>query len=174
MNSALNENLNKLASHQNAVITYRVAELTAKRKSVVSKQRADRTALAAQQEERQTIEQAARQAQFRKGLDGLFDQLTGKSRKIKIANETAMKKANQRDQSEKEALIFEQLGSTRVPENRVLRLQKMRDTRIHTLESEIREMNLRERQYGATKSLEPTSGENPASRQFPSKPMPSR
>lgn len=52
MNAALSENLRKLATHQNAVFTSRVRELSAKRKAIVTKHRTKRAVLATAQEKR--------------------------------------------------------------------------------------------------------------------------
>ena len=175
MDTALSENLKKLASHQNAVFTSRVNELTAKRKATVTKHRAEREKLAEQQEHRQNAEQIERQARYRKGLHGLFDKLTGKSRKIKAENESDLLKSNQRDRAEMENLIFTQIEAIRIFENRVQRLQKMRDGRIQTLEAEISEMHLANQLHGPDQSLAPVPEVKADAQQLkPPKSMPSR
>ncbi len=175
MDAALSENLKKLASHQNAVFTSRVNEITAKRKATVDKHRAERKELAKQQEHRQNAEQIERQARYRKGLHGLFDKLTGKSRKIKVENASDLLKSNQRDRTEMESLIFNQVEAIQVFENRVQRLQKMRDGRIQKLESEIREMNLANQLHGPDQSLAPAHKvKTDARHKRFSKPVPSR
>lgn len=174
MNAALADNLRELANHQNSVFTSRVRELSNKRKAVVSKQRAERAALAADHQIRQVAEQAARQAQYRKGLRGLFDKLTGRSRKVKLTNAATFDQANQRDYAETEGLVFEQLDTIRVLDSRMSRLGKMHDSRIRTLESEIGRMIRADMQREPAESPEPAVTDNIASKQVPNKTIPSR
>ena len=83
--------------------------LSDKRKAMQQTHREDRHDLKQQQGVRSQQEQKARQQKIRKGLLGLFDLLTGKSKKQHKRNEQEAQAAELRDRQEKELLIQQQL-----------------------------------------------------------------
>lgn len=116
--------LSELHEQQAAAIDTRLSDLEIKRQHMVDKQRHEREALEQAQTERQAEETKARQARFNKGLRGLLDHFTGKCRKVKKQNERETLEALQRDQHEKDALIFSHLDQRRVLQVRIERLKK--------------------------------------------------
>lgn len=83
--------------------------LSDKRKAMQQTHRQAREELKKQQEVRSQQEQQARQHKIRKGLLGLWDLLTGKSKKQHQQNEQETQAAELRDRQEKEKLIKIQL-----------------------------------------------------------------
>ncbi|NVD26814.1 relaxase/mobilization nuclease domain-containing protein [Parasphingorhabdus flavimaris] len=73
----------------------------------------ERKALVARQEKRTLKETQARQERFNKGLRGLFDRITGAYSKVKRQNEMEAFDAAERDQKQRDALIFRQMGEKR-------------------------------------------------------------
>jgi len=84
-----------------------LAEYEAKRKALVAKQKRERQALEKRQHKRAKAEQAERQSNYRKGLRGLLDRVTGRHSRIKAINEQLLYACTKRDQQERDALIFE-------------------------------------------------------------------
>ncbi|MGH1542173.1 MAG: hypothetical protein ACRBHB_17225 [Arenicella sp.] len=75
------------------------------------------------QGKRWEVETRQRQEKFNKGLKGLVDFVTGKSRKTKHQNEQQMKTAQRRDEQEKDTLIFTYLEQRRSLQRRIERLK---------------------------------------------------
>ena len=80
---------------------------------MVDRHRHARRQLKAAQQTRRDQEVTARQARYNKGLLGLWDRLTGTHIRIKTQNEHETLQAHERDQREKDTLIFTQLGERR-------------------------------------------------------------
>ncbi|MEQ9489541.1 MAG: relaxase [Alphaproteobacteria bacterium] len=100
-----------------------------KRQVLVEVQRSERAQFAARQQNRQNIENQERQDRFRRGLKGLWDRMRGEHRRIMEENLREAKQAALRDQSEKDALVFDQLSARRdlVKETKKERAQLKRD-----------------------------------------------
>lgn len=90
-----------------------LAEYEAKRKALVAKQKREREAPQKQQTERAKAEQAERQSRYRKGLRGLLDRVTGRHARIKAINELELFACLQRDQKERDDLIFKHINARR-------------------------------------------------------------
>tara|TARA_R110000850_G_scaffold38800_27_gene100995 strand:+ start:573 stop:1817 length:1245 start_codon:yes stop_codon:yes gene_type:complete len=73
----------------------------------------ERKALVARQEKQSFKETQARQERFNKGLRGLFDRITGAYSKVKRQNELEAFDAAKRDQKQRDAMIFRQMGEKR-------------------------------------------------------------
>jgi len=73
----------------------------------------ERKTLVASQKKRTVRETQARQERFNKGLRGLFDRITGTYSKVKAQNEMEAFEAAKRDQKQRDALIFRQMGQKR-------------------------------------------------------------
>jgi hypothetical protein len=74
---------------------------------------AERAKLKAGQEQRWQEETAARQAQLRPGLKGLFDRFTGKAQMVRDTNAKEAWEALKRDQAQKDQLILDQMKERR-------------------------------------------------------------
>ena len=72
-----------------------------------------------------------------KGLRGFFDRLTGQHRRIKKQNERECEQARLRDEKEKDALIFRQLGQCQGLQARIERLKKLGKNREQSLAADI-------------------------------------
>ncbi len=82
-----------------------------------------RKALAHRHEIRAQEETQNRQKRYSKGIIGLWDRLTGKHKRIAKQNAQETTLAKQRDQAEKDHLIFDQLEQSRTLQGRLERLQ---------------------------------------------------
>lgn len=80
--------------------------LEARRKALVTRQRAQRDALFAHHTKRRALENRARAARFRSGLAGVWDVIRGHHRKIALRNEAEALACERRDRREKDALSF--------------------------------------------------------------------
>ena len=78
----------------------------AERSALVARQRAERTLLKRQQEERHWQEARERQTRFRPGLPGLWDHLTGEHKRISRENERAAYAALMKKRAQTDALIL--------------------------------------------------------------------
>lgn len=83
--------------------------LRAKKKALVQSQRAVRQQLKLQHEQRQLSEQQQRQAQYQKGLKGLWSFITGRYHKQKQQHEAEYQAGLKRDVAEKQKLVEKQL-----------------------------------------------------------------
>lgn len=88
-----------------------LADHEAKRKALITKQKRERETLEKQQAERAKAEQTERQSRYRKGLRGLLDRVTGRHARIKTLNELALFACLQRDQKERDDLIFKHIDA---------------------------------------------------------------
>lgn len=105
--------LNAIASELDQQIEAQKAAQRAAIKELVTRQRAERQALSERQKERQQEEARVRQSRFRKGLKGVWDFLRGEHHRIAKQNKDEAAKATERDQSEKEELVAQQLKKRR-------------------------------------------------------------
>lgn len=103
--------------------------MEAKRLAMVERHRTARKELQERQEERWTKEAVARSGQFRKGVVGLWDRLTGKQERLRDQNAREVADATHRDRAEKQALIVRQLE-----ERQRLQLEINMSRRVHTRE----------------------------------------
>lgn len=105
--------LNTIASELDQQIEAQKTAQRAAIKELVTRQRAERQALAERQKERQQEEARIRQSRFRRGLKGVWDFLRGEHHRISRLNKDEAAKATERDQSEKEELVAQQLKERR-------------------------------------------------------------
>ena len=80
---------------------------------LTEKHQAERKELSYRQTKRWETELETRQERFNKGLRGLFDRITGAYSKTKKQNELEAYDASKRDQTERDKLIYRQLGEKR-------------------------------------------------------------
>ncbi|BBK29690.1 relaxase/mobilization nuclease-like protein [Stella humosa] len=123
----------KLRAHiaaADAEFAERKMAMDAKRLQLVQRQRVVRQDLKAVQETRTILESRQRANRLRKGLLGLWDWVTGRSKKIREQNAQEAALAGKRDRAEKQALIEQQLA-----ERRRLQHEIRQARRIHTVET---------------------------------------
>lgn len=87
----------------------KISPLFKERQKMTDRHSREREALNQGLQSRWESETKVRQARIRKGASGLWNRLTGKTRKIKRLNEIETLKAIQRDRTEKDELVFHQL-----------------------------------------------------------------
>ena len=109
----IGQRLEELKAEQDRLAELQRAQANAQRKAMVDRHRHARRQLKAAQQTRRDQEVTARQARYNKGLLGLWDRLTGTHSRIKTQNEHETLQAHERDQREKDTLIFTQLGERR-------------------------------------------------------------
>lgn len=89
------------------------------REQIVQRQRAQRRELDEMQRQRQDGEALERAARVPKGIRGLWGWVTGQNRKIRFQNELDVQRAQERDRTEREAMIQKQLAERRMLQGRV-------------------------------------------------------
>ncbi|WP_395173533.1 relaxase/mobilization nuclease domain-containing protein [Roseibium alexandrii] len=94
--------------------------------------RKERTILKAKQADRWHAEDSARHARLRKGVGGLWDRMTGRTKSVIAKNEREAWSAHKRDQKQREELIIEQLRERQGLQRSIaaLRTKHIRDRRI--------------------------------------------
>ncbi|OAO00348.1 hypothetical protein A8B75_18585 [Sphingomonadales bacterium EhC05] len=80
---------------------------------MIEKQRKERQRLDIEREQRNQREQAERQERFRRGLLGLWDRITGEHKHISEQNRLETLAAQERDQRQRDNIVFEQLEQRR-------------------------------------------------------------
>ncbi len=124
----------------------------------------ERKRLAKKQEERLQREIRKRQSRFRTGLRGLWDRLTGAHSQVNRQNELEASQASLRDRAEKDALILQQLESSRsvqqqldhILSNQQQDLAKLKKSMFSRLPVE-RTISL-EREFKSSRLQEPSFG----------------
>ena len=111
--------------------------ITFKKGQVRLQHRAARQQQTEQQTLRETEEAQARAGRFRKGFGGLWDWVSGKSRKIKKQNEIEAQNAKKRDERERESLIAAQLEERRALQTDLKKLQHARSEEIARLREDV-------------------------------------
>jgi len=151
MANTMSAHLETLKKQQDTAIKKRISEIEQKRMQMVEKHTTQREELQRVQNERYHCETQARQERYRKGLTGLIDRITGRHRQIKKQNERETELAKQRDQKEKDTLIFEQLDQRRILQTRIERLNKFSHDHSHRLSDDIEQyQNIKERKLETT------------------------
>ena len=87
--------------------------LIEERREMIAKQRSERANLKRKQNERWMKEIRERQTRLNGGLRGLFDRITGAHRKSQKANEREALNSLQRDQEQRDRLIYAQMAERR-------------------------------------------------------------
>ena len=103
------------------------------------KQRAEQKAM---QNTRWISETKARQERFNKGLRGLFDRITGAYSKTKRQNEFETYQATQRDQKQRDVLIFKQMVQKRELEKRMTQQNQPPKFRLRELKTDIERLKV--------------------------------
>ena len=101
------------------------------------KHNSEREKLSIVHEQRRRIETKKRQDRFNKGLHGFIDRLTGKRRRITKQNKQETRQAETRDQTEKDALVFEHLSQSRKLQARTQRLEDFGKKKEHSISDDL-------------------------------------
>ncbi|OJJ12988.1 relaxase [Alphaproteobacteria bacterium AO1-B] len=106
--------------------------LTRDKLSMSTAHRKERETLKTKQAERWHVEDSARHARLRKGVGGLWDRMTGRTKSVIAKNEREAWSAHKRDQKQREELITEQLRERQALQRSIaaLRTKHIRDRRI--------------------------------------------
>ena len=119
----MQEQLQRLNQQRQQAVGGRIHAIEQEIKILTAVHRKDRQALDTQQQQRQRQETKDRQKRYNTGLRGLWDRITGKHRKLKAQLETEAYQAAQRDQRERDQLIFRQLEARQALEQRITQLK---------------------------------------------------
>lgn len=111
--------------------------LKARRDDLVVRQRNERAFLAEVQAARWVEESRYRNERFRKGLGGLWDLVTGKSRSIRAENAADIVAKKARDQAERQVVIDRQLSDRRMLQSQVKSLQNRHEREAERLQVEM-------------------------------------
>ncbi|SFH85539.1 relaxase/mobilization nuclease domain-containing protein [Albimonas pacifica] len=109
----MSERLIRFLREEEAALAESAVRLRAQKDALRHRQRAERQAQRARQEAREIDEVRLRAARFRHGLGGLWDLVSGKTRRIRRQNEKEAEAAAARDQDEQDRLATRQLGERR-------------------------------------------------------------
>ena len=139
MARTMSQKLTNLKSAQNQKIQARLDRIKESQEKLLREHKRARQALEQTQSKRQIEETIKRQARYRKGLGGLWDRLSGRKKRIERQNELEAYQAQQRDQREKDSLIFTQNDERRALGSRHERLDQYKDQRERSLNDDIRQ-----------------------------------
>lgn len=112
--SRMTDKLQRFISVAEQQADEKARDIQRRKQSLKEEQRAKRHALHSRQEIRSQAEALARSKRFRTGIRGVWDWLSGKTRKIRKENEAEAADAAKRDAAEQERMIAAQLSERRV------------------------------------------------------------
>lgn len=114
-------------AHRAKIITVKERKFT-----IAVAHRTDRDKLKAAHELRRETETHARASQFRSGVAGLWDRISGRARTTREHNALAAQQCERRDQSEMHALVSRQLAERQLFQKEVVALRtRQRDERLN-------------------------------------------
>lgn len=145
----MQERLQEMAVKQTDAINTRAAEIERARNELVKKQTLEREQLRNAQEKRLQEEILEKQKRLRKGFGGLWDRVTGQRSRIIKRNELESWQAVQRDQQERDKLVFSQIEQRRGLTGRLERLkgfEQKRNTELKNDLQQYREIGARRRE----------------------------
>jgi Ti-type conjugative transfer relaxase TraA len=125
--------LSNAQDEQGSAIEARKSLIKDQLKLLVSKQRRERRELTQAQDQRFTNETHHRQARFKTGLKGILARATGQHRRTMQQNARDTALAKQRDQFEKDELVFNHIEQRRGLKTRLQRLDKLEKTNADNL-----------------------------------------
>ncbi len=129
--------LEELRQKNAGKIDQRLRQIDGKKADWKAKHTQERQDLKDTQQQRWFEEVKQRQMRYNKGIHGLFDRMTGRHRRVKEQNEREALLALQRDQKERDAMVFRQMEQTRLLQSRMQRLENLRENRQQTLSRDI-------------------------------------
>lgn len=133
MTAMLSEHVKTLEDQQ----ARQTETLLRRRKETVARQRAERAELDTAQQARRDQEARQRAARFARGVKGVWDWMTGKTAKIRRANEQEARLNQQRDREERERLIFRQLADRRQLHREIQQLRQDHAAQVAELHRDI-------------------------------------
>lgn len=152
--------LNILFQEQSSVFKTRMVELEEKRQTLTRQHKTERQKLRDTQHLLWQSKQQEWQQQFNKGVRGLFDRITGKRKSIEKNIEQEAWHVKMYQQKERDALIFNQLGTRRTMQLRIKRLEALKSHRLDELEHDVTQyQNIR------AQRIDPFETDRPKSRQ---------
>ena len=98
--------------------------LVEERTEMVRDQREERHLVALRQKERWAKETKARSEKLNKGLRGVWDRMTGKSKSVRKANEVDAMRCAKRDVNQRDRLVVAQMKDRRELQKRISALRK--------------------------------------------------
>lgn len=131
--------LSDIGDQHDQTIKTRLSEIENKRIALIQQHTYERQMLKREQKERFNSENLHRRERYSKGWRGIFDRITGKSKKISARNEAEAQSAAQRDERGRDALIFKQLDQRRSLQTRMDRLNDFTKKRQQVLTSDIQQ-----------------------------------
>ena len=129
----------QLQRQQQAAIQNRLSQVTEKYRQLTKDHKQEREGLKVYQETRWFEEVKQRQERHKNGLKGLLERFTGRHNQIKKENEIETLKAFQRDQRERDALIFKQMGQRQSLKSRLERLLDYKEQEKQILNKDVNE-----------------------------------
>ena len=133
----IGQRLEELRADQDRLAELQRAQANAQRKAMVDRHRHARRQLKAAQQARWKQEVAVRQARYNRGLLGLWDRLTGTHNRIKTQNEHETLQAHERDQREKDTLIFTQLEERQKLQQHLRQASAERQVQSESLQADL-------------------------------------
>lgn len=135
----MHRHLQDLKTHRGDKIDARKKLIRDKLTILVSQQQHERDNQKQAHEQRWQLETHKRQALFNTGIKGLVDRVTGQYRKLQKQNERESYLAMQRDQSEKDNLIFKHIDQRQALQQRSERLQQFEQSQAPKLNHDIQQ-----------------------------------
>ncbi len=136
---AMSNRLTELQEQKSSDVSALIAVGKRRQKEMTARHKQERAELEQKQQERFVQDVINRQNRFRGGLSGLWDRLTGHRSRVRKQIEMEALLSAQRDQKEKDELIFNQLQERQALQSRTARLDKLKAQRHNTLEADIRQ-----------------------------------
>ncbi|UZD92114.1 relaxase/mobilization nuclease domain-containing protein [Cognatishimia activa] len=110
-----------------------------KLRDVNNAHRIERQKLKVGQDKRWADETASRQARFNKGLQGVFDRLSGKAKSIREQNEIEARKSAKRDQKQRDFMVVEQMKERRALQSEFRKIRRKHQDERKLLASKMRQ-----------------------------------
>jgi len=107
------------------------------REEMVQRHRGTRVQLKNKLEDRWINEERERASRTPTGMRGLWGWITGKNRKIRLENEAEIKRAQERDRAEKQAIIQRQLAERRNLQRQIVMMREQQQKRLNDLNRDV-------------------------------------
>jgi len=129
--------LNTIFQEQSSVFNTRMAELEEKCQALTRQHEAERQKLLNVQNSHWQQKQQEWWDNYKNGVRGLFDRITGKRKNIEKRNELDAYRVKTHQQQERDKLIFNQLETRRTLQLRIERLKTLKSFRLDELEHDV-------------------------------------
>ena len=135
--AAMASHLQALKQQKSAAISAQLSRLAVEKEMIVASHRLNQRSLRADIERQREMRLQNHAAQFRKGLAGLFDRVTGRTHTLVQRFQESEYQHSKADQSKLDQVIFDQLSERRKIERRVEQLKQLAVTRAAQLDQDI-------------------------------------